>query len=157
MWDLSSADKASAIIPGLATEWKVDDKDRTKWVFKLRKGVKFHDGSDFNADAVVFNFDKVLKKDAPQYDPRLVAQTTPRMPTITGARKIDDYTGYDADTKTGGPLQGDSSVTQMLYSIRSAFISSLGGFAGGVRPLQPGHGRLAAEVELVGATLPRLG
>ena len=92
MWDLSSADKPSVIIPGLATEWKVDDKDKTKWIFKLRKGAKFHDGTDFNADAAIFNFDKVLKKDAPQYDPRLVAQTTPRMPTITGARKIDDYT-----------------------------------------------------------------
>jgi peptide/nickel transport system substrate-binding protein len=92
MWDLSSAEKPSVIIPGLATEWKVDDKDKTKWIFKLRKGVKFHDGTDFNADAVVFNFEKVLKKDAPHYDPRLVAQTTPRMPTVTGARKIDDYT-----------------------------------------------------------------
>lgn len=92
MWDLSSADKASTIIPGLATEWKVDDKDKTKWIFRLRKGVKFHDGTDFNADAAIFNFEKVLKKDAPHYDPRLVAQTTPRMPTITGARKVDDYT-----------------------------------------------------------------
>jgi ABC-type transport system substrate-binding protein len=92
MWDLSSADKPSVIVPGLATDWKVDDKDKTKWIFRLRKGVKFHDGTDFNADAVVFNFEKVLKKDAPHYDPRLVAQTTPRMPTITGARKVDDYT-----------------------------------------------------------------
>ena len=35
-WDLSSADKASVVIPGLATEWKVDDADKTKWTFKLR-------------------------------------------------------------------------------------------------------------------------
>jgi ABC-type transport system substrate-binding protein len=92
MWDLSSAEKPSVIIPGLATEWKVDEKDKTKWVFKLRKGAKFHDGTEFNADAAIFNFEKVLKKDAPHHDARLVAQTTPRMPTITGARKIDDYT-----------------------------------------------------------------
>ena len=45
MWDLSSADKPSVIIPGLATEWKVDDKDKTKWIFKLRRGAKFHDGT----------------------------------------------------------------------------------------------------------------
>src|SRR6516164_366820 len=67
MWDLSSADKASVLLPGLAAEWKVDDADHKKWVFKLRPGVKFHDGSDFNADAVVWNVEKVLKKDAPQF------------------------------------------------------------------------------------------
>src|SRR6201989_2631602 len=68
MWDLSSADKASVMIPGLATEWKVDDADKKKWTFKLRPGVKFHDGSPFNADAVVWNVDKVLNKDAVQHD-----------------------------------------------------------------------------------------
>jgi peptide/nickel transport system substrate-binding protein len=92
MWDLSSAEKASEIIPGLAESWAVDPKDKTKWVFKLRKGVKFHDGTDVNADAIVFNAEKVLKKDAPHYDARLVGQTIARMPTLAGARKIDDYT-----------------------------------------------------------------
>src|SRR5215470_16841554 len=62
MWDLSSADKASVLIPGLATEWKVNDADKKKWTFKLRQGVKFHDGSPFNADAVVWNVEKVLKQ-----------------------------------------------------------------------------------------------
>ncbi|MFN9093046.1 MAG: ABC transporter substrate-binding protein, partial [Alphaproteobacteria bacterium] len=47
MWDLSSADRPSVVIPGLATEWAVDANDRTRWVFRLRRGVKFHDGSDF--------------------------------------------------------------------------------------------------------------
>jgi len=92
MWDLSSSDKASVMIPGLATEWKVDDADKTKWIFKLRPGVKFHDGSDFNADAVVWNVDKVLKQDAPQFDPSQVGVTASRMPTLVSARKIDDMT-----------------------------------------------------------------
>src|SRR3954452_24247945 len=34
-WDLSSATKASVMIPGLATDWAVDEGDRKKWVFKL--------------------------------------------------------------------------------------------------------------------------
>ncbi|NDF49888.1 MAG: ABC transporter substrate-binding protein, partial [Betaproteobacteria bacterium] len=58
-WDLSKADAASVLIPGLATSWAVDAKDRTKWVFKLRSGVRFHDGSAFNADAVIWNVQKV--------------------------------------------------------------------------------------------------
>jgi ABC-type transport system substrate-binding protein len=91
-WDLSKADAASVLIPGLATEWSVDAADKTKWVFKLRPGVKFHDGSPFTADAVVWNVEKVLKKDAPHFDPSQVGVTVSRMPTLKGARKIDDLT-----------------------------------------------------------------
>src|SRR3974390_3046959 len=92
MWDLSSADKPSVLIPGLATEWKVDDSDHKKWVFKLRPAVKFHDGSDFNADAVVWNVEKVLNKEALQFDASQVGLTASRMPTLVSARKIDDLT-----------------------------------------------------------------
>lgn len=91
-WDLSKADAPSVLIPGLATEWAVDAKDKTKWVFKLRPGVKFHDGSDFNADAVVWNVDKVLNKEAVQFDASQVGVTASRMPTLRSARKIDDMT-----------------------------------------------------------------
>ena len=91
-WDLSSADKASVVIPGLSTEWTVNNDDKTKWSFKLRPGVTFHDGSPFNADAVVWNVEKVLKQDAPHFDPSQVGVTASRMPTLTSARKIDDLT-----------------------------------------------------------------
>src|SRR3979409_2254631 len=82
MWDLSSADKASVMIPGLATEWAVDAADKTKWTFKLRSGVKFHDGSPFNADAVIWNLDKLVDKDSPQYDNAQVAQLFGRVNVI---------------------------------------------------------------------------
>lgn len=91
-WDLSKADKPSELIPGLALSWSVDAKDKTKWVFKLRPGVKFHDGSAFTADAVVWNVQKVLDKEAEQYDPAQVGVTASRMPTLRSAKKIDDLT-----------------------------------------------------------------
>ncbi len=91
-WDLSSAEKPSVLIPGLATEWKVDAADKTKWVFKLRQGVKFHDGSDLKADAIVWNVEKVLKKDATHFAPDQIGVTVSRMPTLVSARKVDDYT-----------------------------------------------------------------
>ncbi len=43
--------------PLLAESWEANG-DSTEWTFKLRQGVKFHDGTDFNADAVVFNFER---------------------------------------------------------------------------------------------------
>ena len=91
-WDLSKADKASELIPDLALSWQVDAKDKTKWIFKLRPGVKFHDGSAFNADAVVWNVNKVLDKNAVQFDPSQVGTTASRMPTLRSAKKIDDLT-----------------------------------------------------------------
>ena len=92
MWDLSDPTKSTALIPGLATSWKVDDADKTKWIFTLRPGVKFHDGSDFDADAVVWNVNKVLDKNAPHFDARQVGVTLSRMPTLSGVRKIDAMT-----------------------------------------------------------------
>jgi peptide/nickel transport system substrate-binding protein len=42
---------------GLAESWEHDASGKV-WTFRLRKGVKFHDGTDFNAEAVCFNFDR---------------------------------------------------------------------------------------------------
>lgn len=91
-WDLSKSEAPSVLIPGLATSWTVDAKDKTKWLFKLRPGVKFHDGSDLTADSVVWNVRKVLDKDAVHFDASQVGVTASRMPTLRSARKIDDLT-----------------------------------------------------------------
>ena len=50
---LITLDPDSRLIPGLAESWKTVDP--TTWEFKLRKGVKFHDGSDLTAADVAFS------------------------------------------------------------------------------------------------------
>src|SRR5262245_60053952 len=60
-WDLSQGERLPDIAPALAESWEVDKNDVHRWVFKLRRGVKFHDGSEFNADAVIWNWDKDRK------------------------------------------------------------------------------------------------
>lgn len=98
-WDLTSAVKPSALVPGLAVSWAVDANDKTKWVFKLRDGVKFHDGSAFTADAVVWNLDKLLKADAPQFDKRQAAQGKSRIPAVASYKVTDPLT-VEITTKT---------------------------------------------------------
>ena len=59
--------------PLLATTWELASDD-SKYTFKLRKGIKFHDGSDFNAQAVKWNLDNILKG---------------RSPILSGVKSVD--------------------------------------------------------------------
>jgi peptide/nickel transport system substrate-binding protein len=92
MWDLSSADKPSVLVPGLALSWEADAKDRTRWRFRLRPGVRYHDGSTFDAQAVVWNFDKLLNEKSPQFDAKQAAQGRSRIPSIASYSAIDANT-----------------------------------------------------------------
>jgi peptide/nickel transport system substrate-binding protein len=56
---LVEIDQQGAIQPALATEWSISD-DNLTWTFTLREGVTFHDGTEFNAEAVKFNMDRIL-------------------------------------------------------------------------------------------------
>lgn len=47
----------TGVVPVLATEWEPSE-DGLEWTFRLRQGVKFHDGTEFNAEAVKINFDR---------------------------------------------------------------------------------------------------
>ena len=91
-WEMDVANRPGKLVPGLATEWAADPADRTKWTFRLRPGVTFHDGSAFNADAVIWNFEKVLNPQAPHFDNRQAAQVRPRLPSVASYRKLDDMT-----------------------------------------------------------------
>ena len=62
------------------------------WTFTLRKGAMYHDGSEFTAEAVVWNLDKLLKKEAPNYDPKQAAQGRSRIPAIRAAEPLSEFT-----------------------------------------------------------------
>ena len=59
VWEpLVTQDDNAEPIPALAESWEMS-KDGKEWTFNLKKGVKFHDGEPFNADAVIANFDRM--------------------------------------------------------------------------------------------------
>jgi len=78
------------VIPALATEWGTTD-DPTVWRFKLREGVKFHNGEDFNADDVVFSLERAMKPTSAMKE---------QLSSVASVTKVDDFT---VDIKTEGP------------------------------------------------------
>jgi len=83
------------IQPGLAKSWKQLDDDT--WRFYLREGVKFHDGTTFDADAVKYNFDKWL--DDPMFSMMLATRLY-----IESKDQIDAVDDYTVDITTIKPL-----------------------------------------------------
>ena len=65
------------LVPWLATSW--DTPDATTWIFHLRQGVTFQDGTPFNAEAVKFTFERIM-------DPKVGA---PRASLLTPIKSID--------------------------------------------------------------------
>jgi len=68
-WDFTHTEKLADIAPGLFTAWHPDETNPLRWICTVREGVKFHDGSEFNADAVIWNLRRIYDDGSPQYDP----------------------------------------------------------------------------------------
>lgn len=76
-------DESLELKPGLATEWEAVEDN--VWEFKLREGVKFHDGEDFNAEVVKANIDRVI-------DEKVASPRAFLYAMIKEIRVVDDYT-----------------------------------------------------------------
>ncbi|MEF2074154.1 ABC transporter substrate-binding protein [Consotaella aegiceratis] len=92
-WQLrTNTDQRATFGPGLATSWEIDPDDETRWIFHLRQGVKFHDGSLFDADAVIWNLERFWNEKAPQYEASASGIARSRVPQMASWNKIDDKT-----------------------------------------------------------------
>ena len=91
-WDLTRSDAEAPLTQGLATKWYVDPDNKRRWVFELRKGVKFHDGCEWNADVAVWNIERLTNDKVPQFHPVHFARQRARSNNIEKVEKVDDGT-----------------------------------------------------------------
>src|ERR1043166_2146349 len=99
LWDLTRTDRLATLRPGLAAKWEQDPADNKTWSFHLRQGGKFHGGTAFNADAVIWNLDRYFNSESPQFEPASSAMSRARVPVMGSYRKIDDATVAITTTK----------------------------------------------------------
>jgi peptide/nickel transport system substrate-binding protein len=97
-------DKQMKLVPALALSWQ--NPEPNKWVFKLRQGVKFHDGTPFTADDVVFSFERAKSTTASFKLFAIEAGT---------ARRVDDYT-VEFTTATPNPVERDMIANIFIMS-----------------------------------------
>lgn len=90
---LTETDENSRVLPGLAESWKMIDP--LTWEFRLRKGVKFHNGNDFTAEDVVFTFARI---------PRVVNSPGPYTSYLRGISATEIVDPYTLRIKTEYPV-----------------------------------------------------
>jgi peptide/nickel transport system substrate-binding protein len=106
---LLSRDKQMKPIPSLATEWKQTGPNN--WVFKLRRGVKWQDGSNFTADDVVFS---IIRAQQETSNMKVYANA------IGKPKKIDDYT-VEFTTPLPNPVMLDMLSAGNVYIMSKAW------------------------------------
>jgi peptide/nickel transport system substrate-binding protein len=127
---LVQMDPDSKMIPGLATSWKAVD-DRT-WEFKLRRGVKFTDGTELTAEDVVFSIDRV--PNVPNSPGPFSAYTK----AIVGKEIVDPYT-IRFKTAAPHPLMPNDLSTIYIVSKKAATGASTEDFNSGKATIGSGR------------------
>lgn len=88
--DVSDPDAPAGVAPALAESWEISE-DGLTYTFALQDGVTFHDGTDWNADALIANIDRYTDESDPNYDPVLITYYTV-LNFVDSVEKVDDMT-----------------------------------------------------------------
>lgn len=123
------------ITPELATSWDIAS-DGMSYTFELREGVKYHDGSEFNADDVVGTFDRII---FPENYEGMISTFKSLFDAIDSVEKVDDFTvkftlkeprvwQFDLFTATGAVVYPSDFLEANNYDIRTVVAPGTGPF-----------------------------
>lgn len=111
--------------PGLATKWESND-DGTEWTFTLKEGVKFHDGTDFNAEAVCKNFERMYNQTGAGQSPSVSAYWQDTMGGFADGETESLYEGCEApeDNKAVITIANATSKFPTMLTLASMAMQS---------------------------------
>ena len=89
-WDYTHVNQTADATPGLFESWAIDPGNPTRWIFTLRAGVTFHDGSPLTMDDIVWNLQRVWDEKSPQYDAPAAPIVRATVTMMDRWEKIDD-------------------------------------------------------------------
>ena len=89
-WTVEQGDTVPEVVPALAESYALSD-DQLTWTFALRQDVKFHDGTPFNADAVVFQMRRIMDESFELYDSNLASANGSNLGSIDAYEKLGDF------------------------------------------------------------------
>ena len=89
-WDFTKTDQFAELTPGLATEWHIDPDEHRRWIFTIREGVRFHDGSTLKVEDIVWNFDRHLNDKAAHFDHAQALSYRTYTSQVVRYEKVDD-------------------------------------------------------------------
>jgi peptide/nickel transport system substrate-binding protein len=108
---LLAVDDNDNLLPHLATSWEISE-DGLEYTFMLREGVMFHDGTPWNADAVIFNIQRQID------DPDARSQVA--LSVVTEMEAIDDHTVWIKIGEPNGDFIYTAAVGSAAYQISPA-------------------------------------
>jgi peptide/nickel transport system substrate-binding protein len=125
---------ATEFYPALADSWEISP-DGLEYTFKLKQGVKFHDGTPFNADAVKFSYDRVVALD--KVTAEAVAAGTPveAAPTADPTKVITPGQSHDQiGTYDHSEIIDDYTIKMVMSRPFAPLLTGLNGYLGIVSP-----------------------
>jgi ABC-type transport system substrate-binding protein len=89
-WDYTHVNQTADATPGLFESWTIDPANPTRWIFSLRQGVAFHDGSPLTMDDIIWNLQRIWDEKSPQYDAPAAPIVRATVTMLDRWEKLDD-------------------------------------------------------------------